>query len=89
MLWWGWLAFNAGSTFGITGRKWILAANSACTTIVSSFAGCLFAVFHRGAFINHVDKKLSKTVKYGLVDTMVKKMVKKPSKAIKKCPHCL
>ena len=22
MLWWGWLAFNAGSTFGITNNKW-------------------------------------------------------------------
>lgn len=41
-----WLAFNAGSTFGITGRKWILAANAAVTTIVSSFAGCVFAVFY-------------------------------------------
>ena len=46
MLWWGWLAFNAGSTFGVTGRKWILAANSVITTLVSSFAGCVFAVFH-------------------------------------------
>ena len=44
MLWWGWLAFNAGSTFGISGRKWILAAKATCTTLVSSFAGCLFAI---------------------------------------------
>ena len=22
MLWWGWLAFNAGSTFGVTNNKW-------------------------------------------------------------------
>ena len=26
MLWWGWLAFNAGSTFGISGNKWRLSA---------------------------------------------------------------
>ncbi len=26
MLWWGWLGFNCGSTFGISGHKWILAA---------------------------------------------------------------
>jgi len=26
MLWWGWLAFNAGSTFGVIGNKWRLAA---------------------------------------------------------------
>ena len=46
MLWWGWLAFNAGSTFGISGRKWILAAKSVVTTLVSASAGCIFAIFH-------------------------------------------
>lgn len=28
MLWWGWLGFNCGSTFGITGNKWKLASRS-------------------------------------------------------------
>jgi ammonia channel protein AmtB len=28
MLWWGWLGFNCGSTFGISGEKWKLAARS-------------------------------------------------------------
>lgn len=28
MLWWGWLGFNCGSTFGITGGKWKLASRS-------------------------------------------------------------
>uniref|UniRef100_A0A1I8HGX5 SH2 domain-containing protein n=1 Tax=Macrostomum lignano TaxID=282301 RepID=A0A1I8HGX5_9PLAT len=28
MLWWGWLGFNCGSTFGIRGSKWKLAARS-------------------------------------------------------------
>ena len=28
MLWWGWLGFNCGSTFGITGGKWVLASRS-------------------------------------------------------------
>lgn len=39
MLWWGWLGFNCGSTFGISGGKWILAAKSAVTTITASMGG--------------------------------------------------
>lgn len=32
MLWWGWLGFNCGSTFGITGGKWKLASRSVTYT---------------------------------------------------------
>ncbi|ESO88327.1 hypothetical protein LOTGIDRAFT_126447, partial [Lottia gigantea] len=39
MLWWGWLGFNCGSTFGISGLKWKLAARSAVSTISASTAG--------------------------------------------------
>ncbi|XP_070542959.1 putative ammonium transporter 2 [Ptychodera flava] len=39
MLWWGWLGFNCGSTYGITGGKWKLAARSAVSTITASIAG--------------------------------------------------
>ncbi len=31
---------------GITGRLWILAAKSTCNTLVSSFAGGIFAICH-------------------------------------------
>ncbi|KAL5008844.1 hypothetical protein ScPMuIL_014425 [Solemya velum] len=36
---WGWLGFNCGSTFGISGIKWILAARSAVSSITASIAG--------------------------------------------------
>ncbi|KAJ8304622.1 hypothetical protein KUTeg_018205 [Tegillarca granosa] len=36
---WGWLAFNCGSTFGISGGKWKLAAKSAVTTLNGSMGG--------------------------------------------------
>ena len=39
MLWWGWLAFNAGSTFGVTDNKWQLSARACCTTMMASVAG--------------------------------------------------
>ncbi|XP_041364174.1 putative ammonium transporter 3 [Gigantopelta aegis] len=39
MLWWSWLAFNCGSTFGISGGKWQLAAKSTVTTLISSMFG--------------------------------------------------
>jgi Amt family ammonium transporter len=39
MLWWAFLAFNAGSTFGISGTRWMLAGKATVTTITSSFGG--------------------------------------------------
>jgi len=44
MLWWGWLAFNSGSTFGVTGNKWRLAAKATVTTMTASFGGGLVAL---------------------------------------------
>lgn len=40
MLWWGWLGFNCGSTFGITGGKWKLASRSANTLPVIDSVLC-------------------------------------------------
>ncbi|CAN8013920.1 unnamed protein product, partial [Ixodes persulcatus] len=53
MLWWGWLGFNCGSTFGVSGHKWKYAARSAIVTINSSVGGGItalifsYAVHHR------------------------------------------
>ena len=38
-LWWAWLAFNAGSTFGLTQGLWKFAARACVTTMVASIAG--------------------------------------------------
>ncbi|XP_072167497.1 putative ammonium transporter 3 [Diadema setosum] len=39
MLWWGWLGFNCGSTYGVAGQKWILTIKSAVSTILASISG--------------------------------------------------
>ncbi|XP_038071607.1 putative ammonium transporter 2 [Patiria miniata] len=44
MLWWGWLGFNCGSTYGISHNKWILAARSAACTITASIGGGMTAI---------------------------------------------
>ena len=46
LLWWGWLGFNCGSSFGITGKKWIYVAKAASTTINSSIAGGLTGFYY-------------------------------------------
>ncbi|XP_067132637.1 putative ammonium transporter 3 [Centruroides vittatus] len=39
MLWWGWLGFNSGSTFGIMENKWKYSSRAAVTTILASTGG--------------------------------------------------
>ncbi|XP_068752861.1 putative ammonium transporter 2 [Montipora capricornis] len=46
MLWWGWLGFNCGSTFGVSGGKWKLATRSAVCTINASCGGGIFATIY-------------------------------------------
>ncbi|XP_013786764.1 putative ammonium transporter 3 [Limulus polyphemus] len=53
-LWWGWLVFNCGSTFGITNDKWHYAGRAAITTINASLGaglcGILFTYFKNRKF---------------------------------------
>ena len=46
MLWWGWIGFNCGSTFGITGSKWVVATRASIITINASAAGGATALFY-------------------------------------------
>ncbi|GBL72459.1 Putative ammonium transporter 3 [Araneus ventricosus] len=51
ILWWGWLGFNCGSTFGVTGTKWKYASRSAITTINASIGGGLASLIFRQKFL--------------------------------------
>ncbi|XP_067130463.1 putative ammonium transporter 3 [Centruroides vittatus] len=50
MLWWGWLGFNCGSSFGISGNKWKYTARSAIITIISSIGGGITSLIFSYAF---------------------------------------
>jgi ammonia channel protein AmtB len=39
LLWWGWIGFNCGSSFGISYDKWVVATRAGVNTINSSAAG--------------------------------------------------
>lgn len=46
IVWWGWIGFNAGSSYGITGGKWESAARAgAGTTLASMAAGAVSILF--------------------------------------------
>lgn len=45
-LWWGWLAFNSGSTYGLGGQKWEYAARAAIMTMLASFGGGCYSLIH-------------------------------------------
>ncbi|XP_053621103.1 putative ammonium transporter 2 [Plodia interpunctella] len=46
VLWWGWLAFNSGSTYGVSGAKWQYAARAAVMTMMGSFGGGVFGLLY-------------------------------------------
>ena len=41
VLWWGWIGFNCGSTFGTTGIKGAIAARVGVVTVVATVAGAM------------------------------------------------
>jgi len=43
-LWWGWIGFNCGSSFGITDDKWVVAIRCAITTINSTVGGGIASI---------------------------------------------
>ncbi|XP_070185669.1 putative ammonium transporter 2 [Littorina saxatilis] len=43
ILWWSWLAFNCGSTFGISGGKWKVASRAATNTLMAANSGGIVA----------------------------------------------
>ncbi|XP_020625624.1 putative ammonium transporter 3 [Orbicella faveolata] len=55
MLWWGWLGFNCGSTFGVSGGKWKLASRSAVCTLNASIGGGIFAHLFGVLYLKRVD----------------------------------
>ncbi|XP_077988596.1 putative ammonium transporter 2 [Glandiceps talaboti] len=69
MLWWGWLGFNCGSSYGITGNKWILASRAAVTTINAAVGGGAMAIL-----LSYVMKKRKFDIGY-LVDGILGALV--------------
>ncbi|XP_044265151.1 putative ammonium transporter 2 isoform X2 [Tribolium madens] len=59
VLWWGWLAFNSGSTYGLSGEKWHYAARAAVMTMISSFGGgttsLLYSLIRQKGLIDAID----------------------------------
>lgn len=45
-LWWGWIAFNQGASFGVSGTKWILAIKMTVTSCLASFSGGTVSIIY-------------------------------------------
>eukprot|EP00578_Thalassiosira_sp_NH16_P007398 CAMPEP_0181107416 /NCGR_PEP_ID=MMETSP1071-20121207/17074_1 /TAXON_ID=35127 /ORGANISM="Thalassiosira sp., Strain NH16" /LENGTH=531 /DNA_ID=CAMNT_0023190929 /DNA_START=464 /DNA_END=2059 /DNA_ORIENTATION=+ len=45
-LWWGWIGFNCGSSFGITDDRWVVAIRCSVTTINATVGGGLMAIIY-------------------------------------------
>lgn len=55
VLWWGWLAFNSGSTYGVSGQRWQYAARAAVSTMMGSMGGGLVGLGFSLANPNGID----------------------------------
>jgi ammonium transporter len=60
LLWWGWIGFNCGSSFGISNDKWVVATRAGVNTINSSAAGGVISMVYsqfytRGKFLRPRD----------------------------------
>lgn len=44
ILWWAWIGFNAGSSYGITGGKWEMAARAGAGTTLATMSGGLTSI---------------------------------------------
>lgn len=59
ILYWRWLAFNSGSTYGLSDSKWIYSARAAVMTMLASFGGgifsLLFSLFKNEGLLDVID----------------------------------
>ncbi|XP_066596314.1 putative ammonium transporter 3 isoform X2 [Prorops nasuta] len=55
VLWWGWLAFNSGSTYGVSKNKWQYAARAAVSTMMGSMGGGLVGLMFSLSGSNGID----------------------------------
>ncbi|GIY88133.1 putative ammonium transporter 3 [Caerostris darwini] len=69
ILWWGWLGFNCGSTFGITGFKWKYASRSAICTINASIGGGLTSLIFSSFYFKR--KFLVPSIINGILSALV------------------
>lgn len=44
LLWFGWLSFNSGSAYGVSGEKWTYCSRAAVTTMLGAFGAGTMAI---------------------------------------------
>lgn len=46
ILWWGWIGFNTGSTYGLTAGKWSYSARAGVNTVLASMGAGAFSILY-------------------------------------------